>query len=230
MKETPLLFTPENIRKVLASTKTQTRRLLRDRDLRWWNKTGCERADDGWPMVEDEYGDFDRLRCPYGQPGDRLWVRETYARQNDDDGEPSYYVYKADHLDDPFPGEWPREYKDDPKCGRWRPSIHMPKEACRLWLELTDVRVERVQEISEEDAKAEGIAQEPVVPDSTFLMWRGAPGLDLSSSPVPAFKNLWNSINGKTNLGRNGSKLVVDWDANPWVWVLTFKWVLKWPK
>jgi hypothetical protein len=152
-------------------------------------------------------------RCPYGQPGDRLWVRETWAPVDHmTDGcvereDPVCVGYQADHAAvsheagnrhalDVYAWNW--------ECAvrRWRPSIHMPRWAARLLLDVTGVRVERLRAISEADAVAEGIDEE-----------MDANGL--RRAPVPTYARLWNSINGK----RPGCS----WADNPWVWVVSFR-------
>ena len=142
------------------------------------------------------------MECPYGQPGDRLWVRETFQRFTDD-GE---ILYKAD----PAGFEAMNELKRD-ECleARWRPSIHMPRWASRILLEITAVRVERLQDISEADARAEGVT------DGGCLNC-GEPEPCACAQPAPdardSFCRLWQSINGP------GS-----WADNPWVWIVEFK-------
>jgi hypothetical protein len=122
--------------------------------------------------------------CPYGQPGDRLWVRESFKIERGDEGT-NCIIYKADH--------------DLPKI-IWKPSINMPRWASRTILEITGVRVERLQEITETDAISEGISGGGTHPD----FWVGA------------FKDLWNYIHGEDT-----------WDKNPWVWVIETKKVTK---
>jgi hypothetical protein len=183
-KERPIIFSAPMVQAILDGRKTQTRRIVKPQpDECWWpiqNRTaGCSDA-----VFQSEAGlgrrEVHRIRCPYGSPGDRLWVRETWR--------PSQVEGKA----------WYAATCGDGLHGRWRPSIHMPRWASRLTLEITGVRVERVQEISEADAYAEGIAPW-TSPEQTF-------------SPVVRYHELWDSINGP------GS-----WASNPWVWVLSFK-------
>ena len=192
MKERPILFSAPMVRAILAGTKTQTRRVVKDRHIGQIDTSKLP-GPAGWsrPM-------------PYGKPGYRLWVRETWQSHHNQNGE------RLDGLDD-----WkkhPREcfYRADesdpstrPMSGRWRPSIHMPRWASRITLEVTGVRVERLQEISEADAIAEGVN---VHPDH-----HGKPRTSIYS-PVQAYRDLWESINGP------GS-----WDLNPWVWVVEFE-------
>jgi hypothetical protein len=154
-------------------------------------------------------------RCPYGVPGDRLWVRETWG--GDDC---SGYAYRADHPD------WARFQGDgEQPDSAWRPSIHMPRRASRLLLEVTSVRAERLHDISEEDAIAEGVAIHVDATDCPPGMVR--PLHQLTRSPMLhagikasaenayrwAYACLWESINGKR----------APWASNPWVWVLSFQ-------
>lgn len=190
MKETGLMFKAPLVRAILSGQKTQTRRVLRN-----------QRA-------------YDLDKCPFGQPGDRIYVRETWqgplmspqeweAHYFSNEEElpakfktPAYCKYAADG------GAAPEFMNmDDELVARWKPSIHMPKWAARLWLEVTGVRVERLQSISEADAKAEGA---PL---------KNSPAAHLTSHRR-GFKELWESTGG-------------DWAANPWVWVIDFKRIEK---
>jgi hypothetical protein len=181
MTERPILFNAPMVRAILNGSKTQTRRVVKGMALLWLRPDGFTPEFTALP----ENG-----LCPYGQPGDRLWVRETFQRFTDD-GE---ILYKAD----PAGFEAMNEYKRD-ECleARWRPSIHMPRQLSRITLEITAVRVERLQEISEADAMAEGIPHSEVSPPDMGRF---------------TFRHLWESINGP------GS-----WDSNPWVWVIEFR-------
>jgi hypothetical protein len=191
MKERPILFSGEMVRAILEGTKTQTRRVI----------APVQPRDDGrWPAGRDPLGD-----CPFGQPGDRLWVRETWARLYPT--EPAHLLYRADF--EPRYGAW--EQDDTPRhtirVESWRPSIHMPRWASRITLELTSVRVERLQDISEEDAWTEGVTR---VRGDLF----GVEGLVPFEHHYPqdAFAALWHVVNPKH-----------PWNSNPWVWVLGFK-------
>ena len=189
MKERPILFSGAMVRALLADAKTQTRRVVKME-----SHQQIEQRDDGrdWPWMYDGERDADYwMACPYGQPGDRLWVRETHAPQADcwgswerwtrGEGGPAPIIrYAADAEKAPF-------------IERWRPSIHMPRWASRITLEITGVRVERLQDISEADAIAEGVYTDPACP------------------AYDAYAQLWDEING---LG--------SWEANPWVWVVGF--------
>lgn len=198
MRERPILFSAPMVRALLAGTKTQTRRVVKPRrDL----DSGCELA----PCeLAGEVNAGDYFNAAF-KPGDRLWVRETWAGPliDSDALEEShdvrefesqrFCVYAADG------GPRPEFISDEHGwCRRWTPSIHMPRWASRITLEVTGVRVERLQDISEADATAEGVS---AIPDE---MRRATPRCD--------FQALWQSINGPDS-----------WDANPWVWIVEFR-------
>lgn len=191
MKERPIIFSGPMVRAILEGRKTQTRRLIKLRH-------GADVVVvDGrvWKPARVDYAGF--VDCPYGQPGDRLWVRETFC--------PDWCekpIYKADGGSAIDAG-----YSREPK---WKPSIFMPRAASRITLEVTGVRVERIQDISDADAQAEGVERYgrgwkryffPVEPHSAWEF------------PVNSFASLWDSI----NLVR------APWASNPWVWVIEFK-------
>ena len=135
---------------------------------------------------------FCGIKCPHGQPGDQLWVRETWMAFEED-----RIHYRADYAFDP---------KGDEEAGiTWRPSIFMPRWASRIQLEITDVRVQRVNDISELDAIDEGAGATP----TAHLEWDGEP-----YEYRKRFHELWDTINAKRGFG---------WDKNPWVWAITFK-------
>jgi hypothetical protein len=147
--------------------------------------------------------------CPYGQPGDILWVRETHAfiwpGTDPVPEEECNIEYKAD-TGSLYPGEWPaEEARGNPEAPKWQPSIHMPKWAARLFLEITDIRVERVQDISEEDAEKEGAEEMFVNPLNLG---------DKRKSFIFGFTCLWDSINAKRGYS---------WDNNPWCWMIEFR-------
>lgn len=174
MKERPILFSAPMVRALLTGTKTQTRRIAIP-------KRSIE------PMTDE---------CPYGQPGDRLWVREAWRVEgkHTDSYSPSCIEINRAHfgrIDYEASITWNKSM-----YGKLRPSIHMPRWASRITLEVTGVRVERLQDISEADARAEGISRADC-PD-----WHA----------TTDYRALWESINGP------GS-----WDANPWVWVVEFR-------
>lgn len=207
------------VRALLGGWKTQTRRIVKLRDR---SGTHSDYDDDGWPMSADEYGDWHRDPCPFGAPGDRLWVRESLRKVPID-----AWVYTADLTPVRYPAEhsaaarvW-AHHKDGNHC----PSIHMPRWASRLTLELTAVRAERLLQISEEDAgreeglwmrsKDDGRTWKFGIPDRDGLPGTdddGWPWSEWDADPRQAYRKLWESINGP------GS-----WDTNPYVWVLQFE-------
>lgn len=203
MKERPILFSGPMVRAILEGRKTQTRRLWKPR--RAWQ----DECEDGYlmPHFVDADGDYHNQPCPYGQPGDRLWVRETtciaprhFAPPDDTcvkdyEGFQRYVSYRADgHPEDAM-----RDYKL-----KWTPAIHVPRWASRIMLEVVAVRVERLREITDADALAEGVPNEVIFDTDR--------GIDGKAFPVREFQWLWESLNGP------GS-----WEANPWVWVVEFK-------
>ena len=193
MTDRPILFSAPMVQAILDGRKTQTRRVFKARN------GGV------WPNSNDLPGMQQVLRtCPYGQPGHRLWVRETWMDLQGTGieivtGSRERYAYGADT---------PRgSYGDDQrKCYglKWRPSIHMPRAASRITLEITSVRVERLQDISEADAQAEGVTDDGSLVTDLDGKDRGG--------TIAAYATLWEVING-----------VGSWDDNPWVWVVSFK-------
>lgn len=205
------------VRAILAGTKTQTRRVVKqqppaDKQRSAWYEPGVM----GWAPPEVPSQHWHRVRCPYGQPGDRLWVRETWrvGRKHDhvkpidlpyDRGLTTFYDAGGSRgrqeiggpyvNDDKYPAGAMPEW-----VGKGRPSIHMPRVASRITLELTGVRVERLQDVSETDLHCEGL-QETI--DA---------GIDHDGTPRDAWRALWSSINGAES-----------WRANPWVWVVEFR-------
>lgn len=203
MGEKPILFSGEMVRAILDGRKTQTRRVVKPQPVRaGWNEGHFEKGAywRDWPYM-----------CPYGHPGDRLWVRETWQRVEAVDG--CGIVYRADEriLAVDYDGEFRenerlrvpfvelKDFIDEEML--WLPSIHMPRWACRIALEIVAVRLERLQEITEEDARAEGV------------VWQRDFGNGLEARDArPVFVQLWASING-----------VASWNENPWVWVVEFR-------
>ena len=175
-KERPILFSGEMVRAILEGRKTQTRRVISKQPLAGENVR--YNADNGYVLYGPEFmRQF--VKCPYGQPSDRLWVRESWAL----DG--SRVVYMADLS------------RSGQAWVKWKPSIHMRREYSRINLEITGVRVERLQDIKNKDAIAEGVSYDVSKPQG---------------SPVARYQTLWEKINGGES-----------WDANPWVWVVEFK-------
>lgn len=192
-KERPILFSAPMVRAILEGRKTQTRRVVKQQPHAANDPQHAALRGAGWVwMAHDDRpsytfatGDF---RCPYGAPGDRLWVRETWAKAESPLIDETFY-----RADGEVDGRQ-RAFSYVKREPRWRPSIHMPRWASRIDLEVTGVHVERLQDISEADALAEGVA--PEAPDECAL----------------AFRRLWESINGPDS-----------WAADPWVWVVEFK-------
>ena len=225
MRELPIPFNTEMVKAILEGRKTMTRRIVGNDPYRP-NYLGClcdgthigrwagTKRNEGtlWAGFYKEsdifYIDGEKRidavykKCPYGQSGDKLWVRETWkcTKYNNMDGDLGYEVEFKDGTRKYF------EFDDNERFHQfgkfafkngWQSPYFMPKEAARIWLEVTNVRVERLQEISDTDAWAEGIVDD--VPFGTA---------------ATKFKELWDSLNSKRGYG---------WDANPWVWVIEFK-------
>jgi len=153
------------------------------------------------------------IKCPYGKPGDLIWVREAFLKLIPDHIITSTYAYKADSI--PDTEEIRKDYIKSGLKYQWKPSIHMPKSASRIWLMVEDISVERVQEISEEDAKAEGVRY--IEADNLFQRGYfnyGSQDIDEPNPPSAksSFESLWISINGEES-----------WESNPWVWVIKYR-------
>lgn len=221
MKERPIIFNDEMVRALLDGRKTQTRRVVRPQPSSNTDKIYADHYNGGpeWAfwLPDNRMTEPRTWRCPYGVPGDRLWVRETWCG-----GQHGTSVY--------YKASW-HEHEHGP---RWRPSIHMPRWASRLTLDVTDVRVERVKDISPEDAKAEGDKERSGLPE---FYSRGV------MCHVDWFSHLWYSINAKLKPVRRDGVIThyesYPWDdiretrthrgkpwhiyGNPWVWVVTFR-------
>ncbi|WP_422631385.1 hypothetical protein [Pseudomonas proteolytica] len=222
-KERPILFNGAMVRAILSGQKTVTRRLVKGNQIP--SRSKSDSPEHQWiAVVQDHprwgFAAFGATEqecaaelaiyggCPYGQKGDRLWVRETFIdlrgtgveHRPDPDGPLQRYAYAADCR----PGSYSDEARKDFGL-KYKPSIHMPRAACRILLEITDVRVERLQDITYEQAAAEGVHRGPL------REWCASnEGGACHKYPVPAFRDLWQSVGG-------------NWDANPWVWVVEFK-------
>ncbi|HFW3618478.1 TPA: hypothetical protein ACIPBS_002017 [Salmonella enterica subsp. enterica serovar Waycross] len=201
MKERGMIFNAEMVSAILSGRKTQTRRPIKWKQTRF---TEIAERDDGslWSWAEDcERGGDIWFACPYGEIGDRIWVRETF-RVHSRATDVATLVYRASVRN-----SWTEQTHRVPVavCNKpatpekWTPSIHMPRWASRITLEITDVRVERLRCLSEEDAKSEGI-----IPSAGGVL----PGWEYRIN----FRDLWMDIYGTDN-----------WEANPWVWVIEFK-------
>lgn len=182
------------VRALLAGTKTQTRREVKSPTGTFELNSTLSNPKQCWLNVTDSNEEAIRpLLCPYGQPGDRLWVRETWRILPD-----GSYTYGANYTE------------EEAAINKWKPSIFMPRWASRILLEIVSVRVERLQDISEADAVAEGI--ERVGEMLGLPAWKDYTCGTMLTSAVNSYHTLWKSING------TGS-----WQANPWVWVVEFK-------
>lgn len=189
MKFIPILFNTEMVQALLAGRKTMTRRTK-----------GLDNVN---------FNCTDLIKCAYGQVGDVLWVRETFAESKcltKGCNEFSHYVYKADN--DPLHNHF-----------KWKPSLFMTKYACRLFLEITNIRVERLNDISETDAENEGIKlvehncyENYLVEKDWFCNGRNQRNYHMYQDPIGSYASLWNKING-----------IGSWGANPWVWVIEFQ-------
>ena len=208
MKERPIIFSSEMVRAILEGRKTQTRRPIKPQPKiicptsnpshrygKWKDKTFnlFRLLTEGFKLLLPPY-------CPYGQPGDRLWVKETW-RLLDVFEDWWYGGYDADIYRGKIPSQRPNpknlavEYlADTGEDGPWRPSLHMPRWASRIMLEITKIRVERIQEISNVDVKAEG-----------FAPW---------GDKYLGFADLWDPIYARKGFG---------WETNCWVWVIEFR-------
>ncbi|WP_319096146.1 hypothetical protein [Pseudomonas aeruginosa] len=203
MKERPILFTGPMVRAILEGRKTVTRRVVKPQP----DFLGSM-VDPNTPFKTLDAGLHARITCPHGQPGDRLWVREAWAADAQVDA-----IAPRD-LSQGEPIWYPADFSvRQTGCsmiskGRGRPSIHMPRWASRILLEITAVRVERLQDISEEQALAEGVQGEPCDHARQACSDIGCWG----DTAKGAFGFLWEQLNGA------GA-----WQANPWVWVVEFK-------
>ncbi|AOA96814.1 morphogenetic protein [Klebsiella pneumoniae] len=218
MTERGMIFNGEMVRAILDGRKTQTRRIMAPQpadDIERCIFPNPEAI--GWKSsLRHKHGSTTAHFCHYGKPGDRIWVRETfqgplfdydlmdsYCKDPTPFEKPEFCVYKADGVPAP-------EFYDadgELHCC-WRPSIHMPRWASRILLEITGVRVERLNSIHDVDAMREGIQNLTTCSHSDF----GIPGVVNAQHPVRAFQLLWESIYGADS-----------WRANPWVWVIEFK-------
>ncbi len=202
MRERPILFSGPMVLALGAGTKTQTRRVLKPTPppaaVSFGEYYHPDPRPHFWAFDGDALMDF-AVPCPYGQPGDRLWVREAWSTHAFMDATPPRDLrtisihYWAD---------------GDIRTGKRRPGMFMPRRYSRILLEVTEVRVERLQDISEADAIAEGIEKT----GHGFWSLYGTAGVDGTYSARSSYRALWGSINGADS-----------WDANPWVWAVSFK-------
>ncbi len=219
MKERPIIFSDPMIRALLAGRKTQTRRVIVTRKVPWlidpetFYRTPMDDRNGfaepavthwqgaEWYWYEKEYhdeGGHVLFQCPYGQKGDRLYVREAYHFDKEYNADPTRRALRASAVPPTanvyYAADGPKPYW----AGRRRPSIHQPKWASRILLEVQEIQVERIQEIGVGDCLREGVAHLN----------------DFGGGPRASFNRLWDSINDHRGYG---------WEANPWVWVVSFK-------
>ena len=239
MADHPILFTGAMVRAILDGSKTQTRRVItakhaQEADAWAWSP---ERGlwESGIAADHGRHGHGEWVRCPYGVPGDRLWVRETWAHYQTVDRRVRFDGASFSEVSDGFAGyradghDTIEDFREHVRLmsgldleaveingDRWRPSIHMPRWASRITLEVTAVRVERVQDISEEDARAEGV-------DWSAPRTHSEPDEDPREVGYPSagasfarqnFRELWDSINAARGYS---------WESNPWVWAVGFR-------
>jgi hypothetical protein len=241
MNDRPIIFSAPMIRALLGGRKTQTRRVLKPQPA-VFTPTVIDIGLPDYDTDHDEWGQWQTIwsspsmDCPMGEPsheiwrplrglrwavGDRLWVRESFVRYHemDDDQTPCSELmtcYRADGW--PCDGWYDPDREETRDSPPWKPSIHMPRSLSRLTLTVTEVRVERLQDISEADAEAEGVER---IDDPRGVCWRsyetlpdGTPhphAAAPNSSPVTSFREIWTGIHGREA-----------WDANPWVAAISF--------
>lgn len=266
MKERPILFSGPMVCAILSGEKTQTRRLVKPQPHdngtgRWtWVLDSTARKQVGtfcFGIVDsdgDRFTDRGReqstyVRCPFGRPGDRLWVRETWAeliavspatdrpmpigpgerlidpptKWRNSRGQYSWnydgkvVAYRANSNVEFCDGDgFTCEFSNREDMPKWKPSIHMPRWASRITLEVTGIRVERLQAISDDDADAEGVGEFDGLMDEPDLYRRAKAMGEAAVDPRVWFAQIWDSINGKR----------APWDSNPWVWAIAFKRIL----
>jgi hypothetical protein len=229
IKERPILFSGPMVQAILTGRKTQTRRIIKSPYEFLVEDDGC--GGPVWPFypcyVTGE-PECEKIPCPYGKPGERLWVRETWADGSYRDPDWACCVaYRADNSgmnylckegDEPVCLDTPCKLRPE-GVSRWRPSIFMPRWASRITLEVTDVRAERLQDISDVDAINEGVLMlgddwlYGAFPDYADKLRATISGTKppLGPSPRMRYAKLWEQINGPDS-----------WSANPWVWAVEF--------
>lgn len=235
VKERPIIFSAPMVKAIIDGRKTQTRRVLKPQPPKGFDYPECE--DSGlWAFVRDRAKrDWHDVRCPYGAPGDQLWMRETWGVDSTSAGGSlsnyRYHIAVKYKCDDPNEAEtywevdaatyrlWEKRFMaEDGNVIQWRSPYHMPRWASRITLEITEVRVERVGSISIDDCVAEGLPR-GIYRHATKAFHPCDDGTDcqLPDGRVFPFKAafgvLWDSINVKR----------APWELNPWVWALTFR-------
>jgi len=208
MKERPILFSAPMVRAILDGRKTVTRRPVKGLTSSFAVTTAADESplnavcwNVGGPIIH----------CPYGKPGERLWVREAWAADAQVDAIAPRDLSQGEPIFYPADGAVRQTGCSMIIQGRGRPSIHMPRWACRILLEITAVRVERLQDISDAEIEREGIDLDDLADgQDRYDMCHAGSGAEGRPTLRTAWRNLWESTGG-------------DWDANPWVWVVEFK-------
>jgi hypothetical protein len=205
IKEHPILFSAPMVRAILEGRKTQTRRVVKPQPPLHFRHCWYDAPKYGFALKDAMLCDsWFKVKCPYGYRNHKLWVRETFSLAQvvtPLGANANYIAYRATYND-----------TDAPMLGVWKPSIFMPRWVSRITLEVTNIRVERLQDISEEDAMAEGltwwIAQNGKVHYGEFIadVWE--------TKAARAYARLWDTINAKRGYS---------WESNPFVWVVEFK-------
>lgn len=211
-----MLFSTDMVRAILKGSKSQTRRL---RNLERINENP-----DAWTFtgIFDDHFVFQRswveevfIECPYGKPNDLMWVRESFLYAY------NVYFYKADYKDGCSDVSYLLEDSKYSIPAIWKPSIHMPKRAARIWRKIVSTRVERLQSITEQDAVSEGIECDPTGlsliqkngENCEVMLYKNYSNVGFKYiSPIESYQTLWEKINGPGN-----------WKFNPWVWVVEFQ-------
>jgi hypothetical protein len=215
MKSKPILFSTPMVQAILEGRKTQTRRVCKI-PIKPMEEVMCTEETDpndpefsGFYLVKNNWvyhteSKLAKSLSPFGQIGDLLWVRETFRPKGHSFPIGKHFEYKATAEADGNPINEP-----------WKPSIFMPKDAARIWLKITNIKVERLNDISDEDAKNEGIKLSEHSSENVDLWYRYDDG-SYTFLPQTSFRTLWESINGKNS-----------WNSNPWVWVIEFERIEK---
>lgn len=236
MKELPILFSTPMVQAILEGRKTQTRRIIKNQPPKEFNRHCWFHAPIyGFTPDPEPSDNWHKIKCRYGHKGDILWVRETWGVGS----RPDPFLGNVDGIEFKSDGKYideieslPLHFYDDFDYGNydksgWRPSIHMPKSISRIWLQVTDIKVERLQDISDEDAIAEGVKSagcedqflcpsklciNECVDKDSWWNYMAPDGEDFPCfTAKESFESLWRSINGPDSL-----------QANPWVWVISF--------
>jgi hypothetical protein len=212
--ERPILFSGPMVRAILAGTKTVTRRVVKpqpdpyvDGHVVASDGSGDVKFTEDMPRGRVALAHGEWIRCPYGAPSNRLWVRESFSYADD---------YELDRELNPGGIFYRATHSEGDLSVRWRPSIHMPRGASRITLEVVSVRVERLQEITNADAVAEGIQRPEEITDEEADVW---PGVERAlfngmNQPRDVFSRLWDRLNAKRGHC---------WESNPWVWRVEFR-------